>query len=161
MKSNVIATLPKTFRSKGSALIDFLKLHGIRWDRDHRLVIEDSVVPNSNFTDLIHDMLRYRESIAPPPGFQQLCNALRRVNISRELIGNSQRYEAIKNGQNEKSNTAEKDANEIRTVQRVVQRARKARPKNNSNNKNDAHRFSSGTVTFNRRRNRTNKWIKG
>ena len=93
-EQTILATLPKTFRSKGEALISLMKDNGITMDEKQQLVINEKPVSETNFTDLVHDLLRYR-AIDPPHGFETLARALKSINVSRELITNLDRYKYI------------------------------------------------------------------
>ena len=90
----IVATLAKTFRAKGEALITLMKDNGITTDEKHQLIIDGEPVPGTNFTDLVHDLLRYR-AVEPPQGFETLARALKHINVSRELITNLDRYKYI------------------------------------------------------------------
>ena len=93
-KERIIKNLPKTYALKGAALIDFLLSKGISFDDENSLVIKGRKVKGTNFEDLVHDLLRPRDR-PPPPGFDRLAAALSTANVSRELITNLERYQAI------------------------------------------------------------------
>ena len=93
-KERIIKNLPKTYALKGAALIDFLLSKGIGFNEENSLVIKGEKVMGTNFEDLVHDLLRPRDR-PPPPGFDQLAMALSTANVSRELITNLERYQAI------------------------------------------------------------------
>lgn len=91
----IAQTLPKTLRDKAEALIKYLRANGIAYDEKHRLVIDGKPVDGANYADIINDLVRYRESLPPPHGFNLIAPHLKRLNISRELVTNMQRYNAI------------------------------------------------------------------
>lgn len=91
---DIVLTLPKTFRAKGEALLVFLKQNGITRDKGQRVLVQGKVIPETNFLDILHDLLRYRD-LPPPKGFQMLAPILKSLNISRELVTNMQRYKEI------------------------------------------------------------------
>ena len=128
----VISTLPKTLRSKGASLIGFLRTNGIRHDEKHQLLIGGKPVLGSNFTDVIHDLVRMRGSVTAPVGFPELAVALRDANISRELIGNHQRYDSIKRGtftnnDNEGDNAGKKRTPEVSPSKKKPQKTHQYR----------------------------------
>lgn len=91
---DIILTLPKTYRAKGEALLAFLKQNGISRDTGQQLLINGKAVPGTNFLDIMHDLLRYRD-LPPPKGFSVLSPVLKSLNISREMVTNLQRYKDI------------------------------------------------------------------
>ena len=96
----ILSTLPKTYKAKGGALISFLKSHDITYDDKHRIAIKGKAIQGSNFTDSIHDLIRYRD-VPPPQGFETLAKVLKRINVSRELITNLERYKYISDSDGE------------------------------------------------------------
>lgn len=92
---SVVLTLPKTLRGKAEALIKFMRTNGVDYDEKHQLIVNNEPVDGTNYTDLLNDLIRYRESLPPPYGFHTLATVLRRLNVSRELVTNIKRYNAI------------------------------------------------------------------
>lgn len=90
----VVADLPKTLRSKGAALVGFFKRNGIGHDSKGRLTYKNQSIPESNYRDLLSDLVRYRD-VSPPYGFQSLARILKNLNVGRELITNLARYKYI------------------------------------------------------------------
>ena len=91
----IVLTLPKTLRAKAEALIKYLRNNGVDYDDKHILTIDKVSIPGTNYADLIHDMVRFRETLPEPPGFDALAPVLKRLNVSRELITNMKRYNTI------------------------------------------------------------------
>ena len=91
---SILLTLPKTYRSKGEALMKFMNDNGITRSKSQQLLINGSEIPGSNYVDIIHDILRYRD-LPAPEGFSILAPILKSLNISRELVTNLQRYKDI------------------------------------------------------------------
>ena len=94
-KKSIIQSLPVTYRNSGRVLLDFFKEHCIGFDDRNQLVINGDTLPGTQITDLVHDLIRFRQSMDPPPGFYQLAETLAKLNVSRELIKNLQRQTYI------------------------------------------------------------------
>ena len=97
VETGIIQSLPITYRNSGRALLDFFKEHCIEFDDKNQLVLNGETVPGTQITDLVHDLVRFRQSVDPPHGFYQLAEALAGLNVSRELIKNLQRQSYITN----------------------------------------------------------------
>ena len=127
-ESSIILTLPKTYRSKGEALIAFLRDNGISKSKSQQLMVNGDVVPGTNYVDIIHDLLRYRD-LPSPDGFSILGPILKSLNISRKLVTNMQRYKEIM--ETESNSCGEHNAN-------PALRRRKRSARSNTKNKNGA-----------------------
>ena len=90
----IIASLPKTFQPKGQALLSFLRANEIGYDESQRVTVKGDPIEGSNFLDVLHDLLRYRD-VPPPKGFTELAPVLKKLNISREFVPNLERYRYI------------------------------------------------------------------
>lgn len=90
---DIIATVPKSFRSQSSLLLKHLTKHGItnriRWDKHGTVVIDGERIENSNITDLVNDAIRYRKSFNPP-GRRHFARILQEIGTSRELVKNQE-----------------------------------------------------------------------
>ena len=91
----IAMTIPKTLRGKAETLIKYLRANGVTYDETHCLIIDDKPIEGANYADLINDLVRYRESLPPPRGFENLAPVLKRLNVSRELVTNMKRYNDI------------------------------------------------------------------
>ena len=58
----IIDSVPKTMQTCAKLLIQKLKDHSdiISWNNNGQLVLEGSIVPNSNIVDLVNDVMRKR-----------------------------------------------------------------------------------------------------
>ena len=90
----LITSLPKTFQPKGEALLSFLKTNGILYDDSQRVTVNGNPIEGSNYMDILHDLLRYRD-VPAPRGFSELAPVLKKINISREFVPNLERYQYI------------------------------------------------------------------
>lgn len=90
----ILGQVPKTYRQKALKFLNFIsQTSNIRWRSDGRIVINDTVLPNSNVSDLVNDAMRYKKG-SHVVGRSQLAIALRRVAIPPGLIGNSTFWDA-------------------------------------------------------------------
>lgn len=95
VEDKIISSLPVSYQNSGRMLLSFFKDNNIGYDDSHQLTISGTSILGSNIQDLVHDLLRYRQAVSPPPGFEQLAQALATLNISREYIKNLARYDHI------------------------------------------------------------------
>ena len=93
--AKIIESLPVSHRNAGTLLLSFFKDNGISYDEAHQIVINGDPIPSSHAQDLVHDLLRFRKSVTPPTGFEELAQALADLNISREYVKNLARYDYI------------------------------------------------------------------
>jgi hypothetical protein len=101
----ILSCVPKTFQSKAEVFLKKLKnTPSITWDNRGVVSIENIVIPDSNVTDLINDILRHRKSMPDPKGWQIFAEALKSINMPFEVIGNWKRRAFISN-----QRTGEKD----------------------------------------------------
>lgn len=89
--SDILATLPDTYKRKAKNLINILSSTGsIDWDDKGTVSIKGEILPSSNIIDLINDTLRPRKS-SNPAGWEQFASFMNEKNIPHELIGNPKR----------------------------------------------------------------------
>lgn len=90
-QTEILGTLPKALKTKGELLFKRLcDSDIITWDSCGRVSINNSVIPGSNITDLVCDVVRFKKS-GCPTGWKQFSEALTTLNIPQEFIGNPQR----------------------------------------------------------------------
>lgn len=83
----IIRTVPLRYQSKARRLLEAIEKAGdIRWSANE-VFIGDNILENACMSDLINDALRQRKREVPV-GHEQFAAALRRANISKNLIGN-------------------------------------------------------------------------
>lgn len=91
--ASLISSIPPKHRDKAKLLISHIqKSPEISWDNKNQLKIGEKTVEGSNKIDLIHDLTRDRKVINPPKGWLELTDALKNTNVSREIIGNRNRW---------------------------------------------------------------------
>ncbi|CAH0385683.1 unnamed protein product [Bemisia tabaci] len=89
---DILNTLPKTFRNKGSVLLKRLQKNDtIKWGRDGKVKIEGKAIEGSNIADLVNDAMRNRKNSRIPTGHREFYSVLAKMNVPQELIGNPER----------------------------------------------------------------------
>ena len=65
--NQILDSVPKTMQNRAKLLIQKLKDHSdvISWNDSGQLVLEGSIIPNSNLVDLINDVMRKRKGFNP------------------------------------------------------------------------------------------------
>jgi len=92
----VLELLPKSRRSSAKLLLSYLKRNPhIEFNEQQELVYKGHRIPNSNYFDLMHDLVRDRKTAAEPIGFAELAEGLKLQNCPLEAIGNSVRRKYI------------------------------------------------------------------
>ena len=93
----IIDSVPKTMQNRAKLLIKKLKDHSdaISWNNNGQLVLEGSIVPNSNIVDLVNDVMRKRK------GFNQehsniFVKALAKINVPEDYLRNPDRIDSIR-----------------------------------------------------------------
>ena len=63
----IINSVPKTMQNRAKLLIQKLKDHSdvISWNNNGQLVLEGSIIPNSNIVNLVNDVMRKRKGFNP------------------------------------------------------------------------------------------------
>lgn len=89
----IVAPIPESMQKKAIRFINWLKdTHSIFWDGQGTVYVNGEEIPRSNIADLVGDIIHDRKSVKPPVGWQLFAQALRRLNVPRDFIGNSARW---------------------------------------------------------------------
>lgn len=85
----IVETFTKNYKKDASNFLKALngKTDLIRWDDEGVVYIHNEKIPHSNIIDLLHDVIRLRKSIQPP-GWEQLMQILKEINIPIEFVTN-------------------------------------------------------------------------
>lgn len=96
VRAQLASAVPKTYKSQALRIYDYLSQSNspVTWDSTGTLSIDSTVVPHSNIIDSISDLTRARKNFSPP-GTDALCEALARMNVPLELLGNTTRRQHI------------------------------------------------------------------
>ena len=93
----IIDSVPKTMQNRAKLLIQKLKDHSdiISWNDNGQLVLECSIVPNSNIVDLVNDVMRKRKGFNPEHS-STFAKALAKINVPEDYVGNPDRIDSIR-----------------------------------------------------------------
>ena len=89
----IIDSVLKTMQNRAKLLIQKLKDHSdvISWNDDGQLVLEGSIVPNSNIVDLVNDVMRKRKGFNP-----EHSNAFTKINVPEDYLRNPDRIDSMR-----------------------------------------------------------------
>ena len=92
----IIDSVPKTMQNRANLLIQKLKDHSdvISWNENGQLVLEGSIIPNSNIVDLVNDVMRKRKGFNPEHS-NTLAKALAKINVPGDYLRNPDRIDSI------------------------------------------------------------------
>ena len=93
----IIDSVPKTMQNRAKLLIQKLKDHSdvISWNDNGQLVLEGSIVPNSNIVDLVNDVMRKRKGFNPEHS-NTFAKALAKINVPEDYLRNPDRIDSIR-----------------------------------------------------------------
>ena len=94
--ADVIAHLPATQRPRAAALLKRLKADPsvISWDESGKVKVDGREIANSNISDLVSDALRARKNFNPT-GARTFFQGLAKLNVPRDIAGNSKIWEEL------------------------------------------------------------------
>ena len=83
----IIDSVPKTMQNRAKLLIQKLKDHSdvISWNDNGQLVLEGSIVPNSNIVDLVNDVMQERKGFNPEHS-NTFAKALAKINVPEKYL---------------------------------------------------------------------------
>ena len=93
----IIDSVPKMMQNRPKLLIQKLKDHSdvISWNDNGQLVLEGSIVPNSNIVDSVNDVMRKREGFNPEHS-NTFAKALAKINVPEDYLRNPDRIDSIR-----------------------------------------------------------------
>ena len=93
----IIDSVPKTMQNRAKLLIQKLKDHSdvISWNDNGQLVLEGSIVPNSNIVDLANDVMQKRKGFNPEHS-NTFAKALAKINVPEDYLRNPDRIDSIR-----------------------------------------------------------------
>ena len=94
----IIDSVPKTMQNRAKLLIQKLKDHSdvISWNDNGQLVLEGSIVPNSNIVDLVNDVMRKRIQSFNPEHSSTFAKALAKINVPEAFVKNPDRIDSVR-----------------------------------------------------------------
>ena len=92
----IINSVLKTMQNRAKLLIQKLKDHSdvISWDDKGQLVLEGSIIPNSNIVDLVNDVMQKRKGFNPEHS-NTFAKALAKINVPEDYLRNPNRIDSI------------------------------------------------------------------
>ena len=86
---HIINSVPKAMPNRAKLLIKKLKDHSdvISWNDNGQLVLEGSIVPNSNIVDLVNDVMRKKKDFNPEHS-STFAKALAKINVPEDYLRN-------------------------------------------------------------------------
>ena len=93
----IIDSVPKTMQNRAKLLIQQLKDRSdvISWNDNEQLVLEGSIVPNSNIVDLVNDVMRKRQGFNLEHS-NTFAKALAKINVPEDYLRNPDRIDSIR-----------------------------------------------------------------
>ena len=93
----IIDSVPKTMQNRAKLLVQKLKDHSdvISWNDNGQLVLEGSIVPNSNIVDLVNDVMQKRKGFNPEHS-NTFAKALAKINVLEDYLRNPDRIDSIR-----------------------------------------------------------------
>ena len=89
---DILQSIQSNQQYKAKRLLQQLKKNSdIKFDDDGQMIYRQSLVPNSNVSDLLTDVLK-KKTTDPPIGWQQFSDSLKTSNVGRELVVNEDRW---------------------------------------------------------------------
>ena len=94
---HIIDSVPKTMQNRAKLLVAKLKDHSdvISWNDNGQLVLEGSIIPNSNIVDLVNDVMRKRK-VFNPEHSNTFAKALAKINVPEDYLRNPDRIDSIR-----------------------------------------------------------------
>ena len=93
----IIDSAPKTMQNRAKLLIQKLKDHSdvISLNDNGQLVLEGSIVPNSNVVNLVNDVMQKRKGFNPEHS-NTFAKALTKINVPEDYVRNPGRIDSIR-----------------------------------------------------------------
>ena len=95
----IVRGIPKTMKTRAEALLAHLKERGdvITWDDTGQVLLDGVLIPKSNISDLVSDVMRSRKHFNPV-GVQEFYNVLNKINVPKDLVRNERRWSEAEKG---------------------------------------------------------------
>ena len=89
LEREIDTVVPGTFKKKAKMLLNHIRDNpNMKWNDKRELIVEGEKINDSHVLDLVGHALRHRSSAPVPKGSKEFARALKRSNISQELVGN-------------------------------------------------------------------------
>ena len=95
IEEEIVESAPKNAKSKVQLLLKRMKQDpNLGWTERGELMVNGSVIPNTQINDLVQDVLRKRKNYQPR-GWETFARALAENNVPQDLVGNLDRWHYI------------------------------------------------------------------
>ena len=86
----IVETFSKTYRSNARNLLRFMKREGslISWDSGYSVYINGEKIKDSNLVDILNCIVKVRVRDYKPPGWHEVLNALKAMNVPKDYVNN-------------------------------------------------------------------------
>ena len=126
----VMNSVPVTFKKKAESLLRRVKENPeLSWNERGEVTFKGREIPRSNLVDLINDVLRKRQTVGKPEGWETFAAALKGMNVPRELVGNAERWEYIQQYPGRRNREEEEEEEEVPKKKKQQQKKRKKEKK--------------------------------
>ena len=90
--SEILGTIPRTFRSQAERLLQWIKKtpEAVQWDEKGQVSLEGKSVQGSSISDLINDIVRTRKGFSPT-GRDEFTQVLAKLNTPEDFVRNENR----------------------------------------------------------------------
>lgn len=96
--ASIMETMPKTLAKKAAILLEHIRGHPDKFGLSDKneVIIDGKLLPNSNITDLVHEVVRGR-ALRDLPGSGKFASALAETNVPRETMIDKDRLQMLIN----------------------------------------------------------------
>ena len=94
--NQIIHSVPKTMQNRAKLLIQKLKDHSdvISWNDNGELVLDGSIIPNSNIVHLVNDVMQKIKGFNPEHS-STCAKAFAKINVQEDYVRNRDRIRSI------------------------------------------------------------------
>lgn len=87
---DIVQSLPQAYHTETRALLRTLSRRPdlIKWDGDYTVHTNNQRIPGSNIIDIVHSIVRARKTANLPPGWEQVMNVLKDMNVPIAYVSN-------------------------------------------------------------------------
>lgn len=86
----IVETFSKTYRTNARNILRFMKRDGslISWDSEYSVYVNGVKIKDSNLVDILNCIVKVRVRDYKPPGWVEVLNALKAMNVPKDYITN-------------------------------------------------------------------------
>lgn len=99
VEDQVIQFMPMAHKTRAIDLMNRIKRsEDLSWNDKGEFVYQGKPIENTHMVDLVGDVMRARKNVKPF-GWETFANALSKLNIPEEMVGNKERWNYMKSNQ--------------------------------------------------------------